>query len=120
MQNSLRGLRRPDARSVFSFDTDGGGVSDGIEVLLYGTDPLDPSDDISDPTDSDGDGLSDGDEVYIHQTDPTLADTDGGGVDDGDELDRGTDLLDHALIKDRHPVGSSISLFLIMGHKDRG
>jgi len=34
-------------------DTDGGGIQDGAEVNLYGTNPLDPSDD---PTDADADG----------------------------------------------------------------
>ena len=43
-------------------DTDGDGLSDGEEVKLYGTDPLD--------SDSDGDGLSDGDELDVVATDP--------------------------------------------------
>ena len=37
---------------IFDADSDGGGVDDGLEVLRYGTDPLDPTDD---PVDSDAD-----------------------------------------------------------------
>ena len=59
-------------------DTDSDGLSDGDELLLYGTDPTVP--------DTDGDGLSDGDEVRIHHTDPRKIDTDGDGVNDNDEL----------------------------------
>jgi outer membrane protein OmpA-like peptidoglycan-associated protein len=59
-------------------DTDGDGLSDGDEVRIYGTDPLNP--------DTDGDGLSDGDEVHKYHTNPRLADTDGDGLSDGDEV----------------------------------
>ena len=59
-------------------DTDGDGLSDGDEVRIYGTDPLNP--------DTDGDGLSDGDEVHKYHTNPRLADTDGDGISDGDEV----------------------------------
>lgn len=72
-------------------DTDGGGVSDGDEVLNRGTDPLDPSDDACvKPDDCDGDGLTDSQEVALG-TDPTKADTDGDGLVDGDEAVWGTD-----------------------------
>ncbi len=64
-------------------DTDDGGVSDGIEVLVNGTDPLDPSDDIS--QDSDGDGLDDELEADLG-TDPYDPDTDGDGLWDGLEV----------------------------------
>jgi hypothetical protein len=57
-------------------DTDGDGLSDQQEVLVYGTDP--------DRPDTDDDGLSDGDEVWVYGTDPLNADTDGDGVSDGD------------------------------------
>ena len=75
------------------FDTDDGGVGDGAEVLVDGTDPLDPSDDGD--ADRDGDGLSDADEGLIG-TDPDDPDTDGDGVDDGTEVlgETGTDPLD--------------------------
>jgi hypothetical protein len=83
-------------------DTDGDGLSDGLEVLgpdgvansgdEVGTDPRSP--------DTDGDGLLDGAEdanrngvVDPGETSPVLADTDGDGWDDGDELACGTDPL---------------------------
>ena len=64
-------------------DTDDGGVSDGIELLVNGTDPLDPSDDVS--RDSDGDGLDDDVEDHFG-TDPYDADSDDDGLYDGLEL----------------------------------
>jgi len=75
------------------FDTDDGGVGDGAEVLIDGTDPLDPDDDIE--GDRDGDGLTDSDEELIG-TDPDDPDTDGDGIDDGTEVlgETGTDPLD--------------------------
>ena len=48
-------------------DTDGDGVPDGREILLFGTDPL--------ANDSDGDGRSDFKELYVCATDPRDADT---------------------------------------------
>jgi outer membrane protein OmpA-like peptidoglycan-associated protein len=59
-------------------DTDGDGLSDADEVLKYRTDPL--------KFDTDGDGLSDGDEVLKYHTDPLKWDTDGDGLSDGDEV----------------------------------
>ena len=59
-------------------DTDGDGLSDGDEVRIYNTDPTNP--------DTDGDGLNDGDEVHKYHTSPRLADTDGDGLTDGDEV----------------------------------
>ena len=59
-------------------DTDGDGLSDGDEVRIYGTDPNNP--------DTDGDGLTDGDEVHKYHTSPRLADTDGDGLTDGEEV----------------------------------
>jgi hypothetical protein len=56
-------------------DIDGDGLSDGNEVLLHGTDPLNP--------DTDSDGMPDGWEVQ-HELDPTLddaaLDADGDGL----------------------------------------
>ncbi len=66
-------------------DSDGDGLSDQQEMLVYGTDP--------DRADTDSDGLSDGDEVWIYGTDPLNADTDGDGVSDGDEVRAGTSPL---------------------------
>lgn len=89
-------------------DTDDDGITDGDEVTVYGSDPLNSDTDgdllydggelvygtgILTP-DSDGDGLSDGEEVYIYGTSPTLADTDGDGVNDANEISNGTNPLD--------------------------
>ncbi len=62
-------------------DTDGDGLSDGDEVIVYKTNPLNP--------DTDGDGLSDGDEVLIWHTNPLNPDTDGDGYPDGTEVKNG-------------------------------
>jgi serine/threonine protein kinase len=64
-------------------DTDGDGLTDGDEVLIYRTDPRNQ--------DSDGDGLSDFDEINTHKTNPNLADTDADGVSDYMEIALGTD-----------------------------
>jgi outer membrane protein OmpA-like peptidoglycan-associated protein len=62
----------------FTADSDGDGLNDGDEVRIYGTDPNNP--------DTDGDGLTDGDEVKKYHTSPLLADTDGDGLMDGEEV----------------------------------
>ena len=59
-------------------DTDDDSLSDGDEVNTYNTDPND--------NDSDDDGLTDGDEVNTHGTDPTNEDSDNDGLTDGDEI----------------------------------
>jgi len=65
-------------------DSDIDGLSDGDEVDVYNTEPMNP--------DSDGDGLNDGLEVNTHGTDPTREDTDGDYLSDGDEVNtHGTD-----------------------------
>ncbi|HOM04927.1 MAG TPA: OmpA family protein [Candidatus Kapabacteria bacterium] len=66
-------------------DTDGDGISDGDEVLIYYTDPLKP--------DTDGDGLTDYDEIFTYKTSPIKFDTDGDGLGDGEEIARKTDPL---------------------------
>lgn len=66
-------------------DTDGDGLLDGEEVLLYGTNPL--------VRDTDNDGLSDFDEVRTHRTDPRNPDTDGDSCSDGLEISIGTNPL---------------------------
>jgi quercetin dioxygenase-like cupin family protein len=85
-------------------DTDDDGISDGDEVNLQRTDPLNSDTDAdnfydggelirgTDPNnpDSDGDGLLDGDEEYIYRTSPTNPDSDGDGVNDLDEVRNGT------------------------------
>jgi len=59
-------------------DTDDDGLTDGAEINTYGTNPT--------TADSDFDGLNDGAEVNTHETDPTTADTDADGLDDGAEI----------------------------------
>ena len=59
-------------------DSDGDGLTDGDEVLIYRTDPL--------KKDTDGDGLNDKDEIFTYKTDPRNQDTDGDGLTDGDEI----------------------------------
>ena len=86
-------------------DTDGDGLTDGDEVNVYFTDPLDEDYDDdglldgreievgSDPADNDtdDDGLLDGEEVNEHGSDPTKRDTDGDRLRDPEEVKLGTD-----------------------------
>jgi len=58
-------------------DTDGDGLTDGVEIGL-GLDRFN--------ADTDGDGLSDGEEVTAATTDPLDADSDNDGVNDGVEV----------------------------------
>ncbi|WP_105103427.1 PQQ-binding-like beta-propeller repeat protein [Microbulbifer pacificus] len=88
-------------------DTDGDTVNDGDEVLVRGTDPLNPDTDGdglndgeevaagTDPNliDSDSDGLSDRDEVKVYGTDPLSGDSDSDGMDDRYEITYGLDAL---------------------------
>lgn len=77
------------------FDTDGDGVGDGAEVAAGG-DPLAPAVPQaapSGPTDTDFDGLADADEAALG-TNATLDDTDGDGFIDGNEVSLGTNPLD--------------------------
>ncbi len=64
-------------------DTDDGGVADGTEVLVDGTDPLNPLDDLT--ADPDGDGLTNGEEKAIG-TNPYNADSDGDTISDTEEV----------------------------------
>ena len=61
-----------------SNDSDGDGLWDGEEIWSFGTDP--------NHVDSDGDKLQDGSEVFAYNTVPSKADTDHGGLDDGLEI----------------------------------
>ncbi len=69
---------QPDAT-----DSDGDGLSDGVEVHLYDSDPAN--------ADTDGDGLTDFAEVTNWGTSPSERDTDGDGHDDGAEQALGSD-----------------------------
>lgn len=83
-------------------DTDGDGLGDREELVVYETDPRATDSDAdgladnvelarkTDPNepDTDGDGVLDGDEVDRHKTDPLMVDTDGDGLSDGEELSR--------------------------------
>ena len=59
-------------------DSDGDGIADGRERLVFGTDPL--------ACDSDGEGLSDREELYRYGTNPNAADSDGDGVPDNEDF----------------------------------
>lgn len=61
-----------------SADSDGDGLSDGVEVKRIGTDPLD--------SDTDHDGVDDGDEM-ADGTEPRDSDSDHDGEHDGDDDD---------------------------------
>ncbi len=72
----------PDSPAAFfrlgsRLDSDGDGLPDALENLVYGSDP--------NLTDTDGDGLQDGEELSIG-TDPASNDTDGDGLSDAEEL----------------------------------
>ncbi len=59
-------------------DSDGDGIDDKGEIIIYKTDP--------EKADTDGDRISDYDEIFKYKTNPLKADTDGDGISDGDEV----------------------------------
>jgi hypothetical protein len=61
-------------------DTDGDGLTDGEEVLVWGTNPLN--------RDTDGDTLTDGQETQLG-TNPLEKDTDGDGIPDNQDINPG-------------------------------
>lgn len=61
-------------------DSDGDGILDGDEILIYQTNPLE--------SDSDFDGLNDFEEVFNTSTNPLLQDSDGDGLTDGLEVNQ--------------------------------
>ncbi|MBE7505177.1 MAG: hypothetical protein HS101_02715 [Planctomycetia bacterium] len=73
----------PAGSSAMSIDTDGDGLSDAFELMIFTS---------STNADTDGDGLSDGDEVLIYHTDPSHTDTDLDWLSDYKEvIEVGTD-----------------------------
>lgn len=81
-RSQMRDSAQDDARNQ---DSDGDGLTDGLEIQQYGTDPGNP--------DSDRDGLDDGDEVTLHASNPLGSDSDADGLGDGVELALGTGIL---------------------------
>lgn len=70
-------------------DTDGDGLSDDDEVLIYNTDPVLDAD-------KDGDGLTDAEEINTYSTDASNVDTDGDFMHDKWEIDHSLNPLDSA------------------------
>ncbi|PWI47182.1 hypothetical protein CEE45_12830 [Candidatus Heimdallarchaeota archaeon B3_Heim] len=92
-------------------DTDGDGLTDGIEVIIHHTDPL--------LNDSDNDGLTDGTEIATHLTDPTDNDTDNDGLMDGVEIiTYRTDPNDGDSDDDGVSDGDEVNLYLIDPNDD--
>ncbi len=65
-------------------DSDGDGYDDRAEVVVHGSDALDPADPPSAERDADGDGLDDATE-WLLGSDPNRADSDGDWLEDGQE-----------------------------------
>ncbi|MEA3558632.1 MAG: DUF4129 domain-containing protein, partial [Candidatus Thermoplasmatota archaeon] len=70
-----RNDHRPDPNDS---DTDGDGISDGDEVMVYGTNPM--------TNDTDGDLLSDWEEIFIHYTNASDQDSDDDLINDHSEV----------------------------------
>jgi hypothetical protein len=63
---------------IFDSDTDGDGLTDYQEIIIYHTNPYD--------IDSDDDELTDFQEIIIYNTDPNEMDSDEDGLTDGEEV----------------------------------
>lgn len=68
-----------DGCALSQLDTDGDGLNDYEELVVYSTDPT--------LADTDGDTLADYDEVVVYNTNPLLQDTDSDGLSDFLEID---------------------------------
>ena len=64
-------------------DSDGDGISDVLESVLFGTNPY--------RADTSGEGLSDWEKIYRYGLNPLVHDTDGDGIEDSEEILAGTD-----------------------------
>ena len=62
-------------------DSDGDGISDILESMVYGTDPH--------RADTSGGGLTDGEKIFRYGLNPFVQDTDGDGYDDAEEVANG-------------------------------
>ena len=115
-------------------DTDGDGLSDYIEIVNLGLDPLKADSDyngINDgDEDCDADGLTNLEEIRIG-TDPSLEDTDGDMLSDKKEIELGTDPLkkdtDNDGVSDgkeielgTDPLVAQASFDIIMSSEDNG
>lgn len=67
-----------DGCALSQLDTDGDGLNDYEELVVYSTDPT--------LADTDGDTLTDYDEVVVYNTNPLLQDTDSDGLTDSIEI----------------------------------
>jgi len=87
MRIDVRGYTDPN-----DADTDDDGLSDGAEVLSYGTSPIDD--------DTDDDQWSDGAEINKYYTNPNNPDTDGDGTSDSKDYDPLVNLHVYVYIKE--------------------
>ncbi len=87
---TVDGMPTKAQTSPRNWDSDGDGYSDGLEVLVLGSDPLDPASPAG-AVDADGDGAP-----ASIDPDDTNPDTDGDRFSDGYELAVGTDPSDSA------------------------
>jgi DNA-directed RNA polymerase subunit M/transcription elongation factor TFIIS len=116
--NNLKEIQH--GTSMFNSDSDSDGLSDGNEINVHGTNPLDndcDKDNIFDGSeigygtnplnsDSDNDGLNDYAEINSYRTNPLNADYDNDGLKDGDEVQLGTDLFNSDTDNDGYKDGS--------------
>lgn len=98
-----------------TFDTDGDGVNDGLEIY-YGSNPLVadanvyPDRGVQQLLDSDGDGLWDVDERGFYGTNPVVVDTDGDSIGDGEEVYYGSNPMAYDTDGDGVDDGSELRL----------
>ena len=69
--------------SETALDSDGDGIPDVMEEMVYGTNP--------NKADSSGDGISDWEKVYRYSLNPRVQDTAGDGISDDEKIASGTD-----------------------------